>query len=435
MSAIQEPGLASEGMGEEEQNKVRAQLSRLLESHLFRNSRRYPVLLRFLVEETLGGRGDLLKERLIGVHVFERPADYDTAADPVVRVTVAEIRKRIAQYYHDEEHDAELRIEMLPGRYAPEFRFRTGHKSQDVVAELEPQMTVVPVEAVPIVPALPVAQEIVVSRRMLGSGWGRITLSVLAVVLMLVAAVQFLLRRSAVDELWQPLLGSSRAMLICVPTGAGRYKGPAPLAPSEEAPEGENGFPTSTFWLHQALGENIVYSDMLASLKVANVLAMRHRDFRVMLNTGTTFDDLRQSPAVLIGGMDNQWSMQTISALRFGFAGSPAGDRYWISDTQHPQSRQWTLDLTQPVDAVKKDYAVIARVHNEQTGQAEFVIAGIGMTGTAAAGEFVSDERCAAELRKQIGPGFRDRDFEAVLSTDVINGVAGSPKIVAVYSW
>ena len=57
------------------------------------------------------------------------------------------------------------------------------------------------------------------------------------------------------------------------------------------------------------------------------------------------------------------------------------------------------------------------------------------MSGTAAAGEFVADERHMRELRDRIGPGFRDRDFEVVLSTDVVNGMAGSAKIVAVTTW
>src|SRR5580693_3771079 len=110
---------------EEEKNQVRRQMERLLATAHFKNSRRYPALLRFIVEETLEGRGEYLKERLLGVRVFDRPPDYDTASDPIVRVTVAEIRKRIAQYYHEEEHDAEMRIELMPGHYVPEFRPRT----------------------------------------------------------------------------------------------------------------------------------------------------------------------------------------------------------------------------------------------------------------------------------------------------------------------
>ena len=54
------------------------------------------------------------------------------------------------------------------------------------------------------------------------------------------------------------------------------------------------------------------------------------------------------------------------------------------------------------------------------------------MTGTSAAGEFLVDPVQIAELRRRVGAGFRDRDFEAVLSTDVVNGIAGSPRILTV---
>jgi hypothetical protein len=106
---------------EEEKDQVRRQMERLLETAHFKNSRRYPALLRFIVEETLEGRGEFLKERLLGVRVFNRPPDYDTVDDPIARVTIAEIRKRIAQYYHEEAHESEMRIELMPGHCRPEF--------------------------------------------------------------------------------------------------------------------------------------------------------------------------------------------------------------------------------------------------------------------------------------------------------------------------
>jgi hypothetical protein len=63
------------------------------------------------------------------------------------------------------------------------------------------------------------------------------------------------------------------------------------------------------------------------------------------------------------------------------------------------------------------------------------LIAGIGMSGTAAAGEFVTRESSLEELRRRIGLGFKDRDFEVVLRTDVVNGIAGTPRILAVSAW
>ena len=173
---------------------------------------------------------------------------------------------------------------------------------------------------------------------------------------------------------------------------------------------------------------------MLATLKIAKVLTSHQRDYRVRLNTATTLEDLRQGPTILIGGLDNQWTMRSLNPLRFHFEGSDE-TRYWIIDSKDRGNREWSLDLKQIFGAVNRDYAIIARLHNDQTGKPEMIVAGIGMSGTAAAGEFLGDPERVAELRRRIGPGFKDHDFEAVLSTDVVNGSAGSPKILAVTSW
>src|ERR1700749_4927423 len=132
---------------EEEKDQVRRQMERLLETTHFKNSRRYPALFRFIVEETLEGRGEFLKERLLGIRVFNRPPDYDTADDPIARVTIAEIRKRIAQYYHEEAHESEMRIELMPGRYEPEFwprRDKTSPASHPSKSNETPALTLAP---------------------------------------------------------------------------------------------------------------------------------------------------------------------------------------------------------------------------------------------------------------------------------------------------
>src|SRR5450755_3799314 len=106
---------------EAERDAIRKQLERMLANPLFKNSKRYPNLLRYIVEHTLLGAASELKERNLGVQVFGRELDYDTNADPIVRATAGEIRKRIAQYYHEHGHEAEVRIDLLPGSYVPGF--------------------------------------------------------------------------------------------------------------------------------------------------------------------------------------------------------------------------------------------------------------------------------------------------------------------------
>ena len=442
MYTIHEPSAATMAMTEHERRQVREQLDRMLQTHHFKNSRRYPALLRFIVEEALEGRGEYLKERLLGVRVFDRPADYDTASDPVVRVTIAEIRKRIAQYYHDEEHDAEIRIELLPGRYAPEFRSRSVRKDGGLepaaaADSVEASLPAPPFDHAPAHPATGFGEPAAPRYR----GGYRLLSAALALVLLGIAAVPVVhwLNPSALDELWAPLLTSQRLVLFCVPTDVGKSKGPIVDSDaggvSSAAPEADPpGKATPSFLAFETLGQNVVYSDMLATLKVASILAVHHHDYRARLNTSTNLEDLRQGPAVLIGGMDNQWTMRALAPLRFRFAGSDE-DRYWIGDARDSRNRTWSLDLKLQYGAITRDYAIIARLHNDQTGQPEMIVAGIGMSGTAAAGEFITDERRVKELKERIGPGFKDHDFEAVLSTDVVNGIAGAPRILAVTVW
>lgn len=439
MYTIHEASVQPVPMSEKEREHIREQLNRMLETHHFKNSKRYPMLLRFIVDETLEGRGDFLKERLLGVRVFDRPADYDTAADPIVRVTIAEIRKRIAQYYHDEEHDAEIRIELLPGRYAPEFRARTVRREPASKQFTEAETTELSRMGVPSVLDLPATQPIPQAkglRSKRGLLWS--SAAVFLVALACILVIRWL-RPPPLTVLWSPLLHSQRPVLFCLPTDVGRKRGPVGIP---DAGDPNWGHPTvlgsnatgQTFLDYEALGENIVFSDMLATLRISNVLAVNHHDYRAKLNIYTNLEDLRQGPTVLIGGLDNQWTMRALAPLRFHFAGSDE-DRYWIADSKNPQDKSRSLDLKLQYAAVTRDYAIVARLHNEQTGEPEMIVAGIGMSGTAAAGEFITDEGRMEELRTRIGKGFKDRDFEVILSTDVVNGIAGTPRILAISVW
>src|SRR5215831_18792103 len=110
---------------------VREQLNRLLAHPLFTNSKRYPVLLAYTVEQTLLGNANDLKERTIGVEAFRREPTYDVNVDPVVRMTAAEVRKRLSQYYVNPEHAGELVIDLPVGSYVPCFREPHAGPSQE----------------------------------------------------------------------------------------------------------------------------------------------------------------------------------------------------------------------------------------------------------------------------------------------------------------
>lgn len=73
-------------------HEIEAALTAASQSSLFLRSRQLQRMLRFLVEEAVSGRGDRLKEYVLGVEVFGRPASYDPRLDSIVRVEARRLR-------------------------------------------------------------------------------------------------------------------------------------------------------------------------------------------------------------------------------------------------------------------------------------------------------------------------------------------------------
>ncbi len=101
---------------------VRTQLQKVLSSRGFSRNDRLSGFLRFVVERELSGRGDELKESIIGVEYFGRRPDYDVRQDSVVRNEAGKLRARLAEYYVDEGAADGLIIELPKGGYKPAFR-------------------------------------------------------------------------------------------------------------------------------------------------------------------------------------------------------------------------------------------------------------------------------------------------------------------------
>jgi hypothetical protein len=114
-----QPSIAA---GEDDyQAAVELELITILNGPSFRGSSRSAAFLSFVVEETLAGRHELLKERTIGASVLGKPPGYDTGADSSVRVRANEVRKRLASHYDASSAKAGIRIELPPGSYVPRF--------------------------------------------------------------------------------------------------------------------------------------------------------------------------------------------------------------------------------------------------------------------------------------------------------------------------
>ena len=98
---------------------VRAQLARIVDSADFAGAKRLCAFLSYVVEESLAGRGDLLKGYAIGLEVFERGEDFDPQTDPVVRVEAGRLRRRLREYYLTAGKQDPIHIEIPRGTYDP----------------------------------------------------------------------------------------------------------------------------------------------------------------------------------------------------------------------------------------------------------------------------------------------------------------------------
>ena len=108
---------------------VRTHLERITRSTSFAKTERLRAFLTFVVERTLAGAQDSIKEYAIAVDVCGRDPSFDPKADPIVRVDANRLRARLDAYYRLEGRTDAVRIQLPKGSYVP------------VIASAEPSPT------------------------------------------------------------------------------------------------------------------------------------------------------------------------------------------------------------------------------------------------------------------------------------------------------
>ena len=399
----------------EEKTAVQGQMERLVASSYFSHSRRFPSFLRYVVEQTIAGHEDALKERTLGIEIFGRPADYDTASDPIVRVTAAEIRKRIAQYYQDPGRENELRISLPAGSYIPQFHWPANAALVEVSAL---EHSAVLEEAAH---ELPIPVEL--NRR----PW-KIIAAIALVIVVLAGGGLWMwqsTRRTPYDFFWGPVLTSGDSVLICV-ADQKQY--------STIALRDANDQSRQTILPDNLIA--VVYDDLSPIVKAAGILQADGKRYSLGNESTTNLMDLRAGPTVFVGAFDNAWTLRLTKPLRYHFANDPGMARLGIVDSNAPASMGWFVDRTQQMATNNyRDYAIVARFTDPTTGKLAVIIAGVGRGGTIAAGEFLTDPASLAELMRAAKAAGDKKNMEVVISTQIIGGEPGSPKMEAAYFW
>ncbi len=407
---------------------AREQLNRLLAHPLFTNSKRYPVLLAYTVEQALLGNAGELKERTIGVEAFGREPNYDVNLDPVVRTTAAEVRKRLIQYYYSPDHAGELIIELPVGSYAPLFREPSPHTAVQTGTQLVYESP----EAFPqggVEPGARLADSPEGSAGRTVSVWIPIALLVAGLLGFGIGRVRFpgqaarpsgSSNRSALsnmDRFWEPITATSSRVTYClgVPTDAVDLQSRTTSA----FPAGESG--------------SLNVYDVITLARSIAPLVPKNGEFRVLAASETGFAQLREGPSVMIGAFDNPWTMRITQDLPIGFEYDNHVRR--VVDRKSVPRRIWTLQWQVPMKSLARDYAVVARIHDQVSGQPVIILAGILGEGTEAASEVVSNPAYLDAMLQKAPKNWDQMNLEAVIEANVIEGHPGPPAVVAVETW
>jgi hypothetical protein len=189
----------------------RGQLERVLQSKIFRTSEVLRNLLAYLSEKAIEGTADGLKEYTIGLDALGKPASFDPRQESVVRMHTARLRQKLTEYYRTDGIGDPLIIDLPKGGFKITF-------------EPRPQ-------AIPQPPSPPPAEVLPSSR-----GWQPREIALAAALLVTLACAAYFMTRlwrvertdsatamsdtwtPALRELWEPLLSSSRRLVVCVAT-------------------------------------------------------------------------------------------------------------------------------------------------------------------------------------------------------------------------
>jgi hypothetical protein len=405
--------------------RVRAHLREILDSAAFRTSKRSQEFLGFVVEHTLSGAEEPLKERTIGVELFGRDVAYNTDEDSIVRVRANDIRKRLAQYYGQPLADQTLRIELPPGAYTPEFRI------PDATAAPEPDL---------IVPPAPTENP------RLARLWKAIA-GVVVLALAGTVAVVLANSRSAVERFWGPMLSGTEPILFhlgqtVVYQLSRRVQDDylrsnpellrsldvyqVPIRPDTRL-TAEDVFPVR--------GMYVATGDATTIASIGSLLRQFKRPYQLKFSGALDAGEGNARMAILIGGFSNAWAISATRDLRFryGRALTKDGAVWMIEDTG--AGRKWQLVNVFPSQDTRVDYALITRLVDRGRGTMKVALGGITQFGTEAAAQMITEPWGLEQIAAAAPKDWAERNLQIVIQTRVVDRAAVSPKVLAVHSW
>ena len=417
-------------------------LKQILESEYFRTSTRGKQFLRYVVRYRLENHPEPLKERMIGAALFNRPLDYATGDDSVVRAQAREVRRRLEKYYAAHGHENPLRINLPVGSYTPEFKLDADPKQQTSDAT-----SLAPLALPPGTNPVAVAE---IERVSLPGrkSYRWFVLGMLAALVCFGILVLFLYRspaklpKSAIAQFWAPALATSKPLLICLPKPI-FYRPSVDLYRRSAKTLGEFDREVYRMTHRPQLQSNdtikwgdvveyydygVSQGDVQATVRFSNFFGHQEKDSEVRIGSSYSYADLRNSPAIVIGAFSNPLTMELTSGLHFSYMDDEKGLRI---QEQGASGRSWYSKH----GPIGEDYGLVTRLLDSNTGQFVVLVAGIEASGSDAAADLIVNPNGLEKALRQTPKDWPQKNVQILVSTTVQDYTAGPAKVIAIYVW
>jgi hypothetical protein len=426
---------------------VRQHLQEVLASRAFRGSHRSAQFLKHIVEQSIAGNFESLKERSIGIELFGRAPSYDTGEDAIVRVTASDVRKRLLQHYGTRGTNAETRFVLPLGSYVPEFR-RDFHVpeslDQPAGSSSEPVVTIAPQKAVASPQIVPPPEPI--AKPQLVWKWAAFTLLLVG------------LNVAAWSLLWRHSLAKGTEPVAILPWST-LFRNGASIKvvtsdPNIEKIERLSGEPVS---LSDYANQQYIPNPGTLSPEIVRFCKDFLRgDLAPAVDTGVVarIAALAQtgSSEIEVQGARDLRLSQVYTDDNFIFLGSPRSNRwaslfnnqldfrFELSEGQeiirnvHPRSDEKAVYVpTAGGYATGQSFATISFLPNPGRNGHILLLAGANGEGTTAAGELItSRQRLSTELQNcGIRPAGPVKYFQLLLGLNTMAGSASDVKVIA----
>ncbi|HYI93780.1 MAG TPA: hypothetical protein VEX68_09575 [Bryobacteraceae bacterium] len=411
---------------------VRGHLQSIVESPAFKGSRRGQAFLRYIVDKALHGEVEALKERVLGVELFGRPASYDTSEDAIVRVTASDLRRRLHQFYAETATDDTVRIELPSGSYIPEFRTI--------------ERPALPIEVPHPPPELPSAEPPVESRRSLArraSIFAGVILSVVGAAMIWGDRLSGSSYSPAKYQPWATLLqpGHNTRIVFCDPDISlvqhllGFRMTLSDYANRRYWPTGSKLTPETQKMLAALRGTKVAFVDSTIALHISSLAATAGHGVKTHPARGLQLLDFKTDDNFILLGSprSNPWLALFSDKLDFQFDYDVATNQEIVVNRRPLRGEQSRYLPTAQGGGTGQAYAVLAFASNPGQQGNVMLLAGTSAEATEAAGNLATNVELLARTLKahDIDASRGPQHFEILLRVSTMAGTPNTFEVIA----